>query len=115
VARRRSPRVQRLWHLLRRMQRMINNGRTPNAAAVVLAARHWRDIASPRAQYGYEAAVQWLKDNQRKFRRELRAELRQRRPMFRLPSSDEMAALLKESAFAQMVFSDDFAEADDDA
>ena len=48
------------------MQRLVNHGSRPNAAAVLIANQHWRDISKTRS-----AAVQLLKRNQRKFSAQL--------------------------------------------
>jgi hypothetical protein len=69
MARHRSPRVKQFWHLLQEMQRLIDEDKLPpNKAAVRLANKHWRAITKGK----YESAVDWLKDNQRKFCGELR-------------------------------------------
>jgi hypothetical protein len=66
VARHKSPKVKKYWPLLEEMQRLINNGARPHAAAVKLAKEHWRDLSKTE-----DAAVHWLEDNQRKFIDEL--------------------------------------------
>ena len=48
------------------MQRLITYDSRPNAAAVLTANRHWRDISKT-----HSAAVQLLKRNQRKFTAQL--------------------------------------------
>jgi hypothetical protein len=63
----RPPRVARFWHLLMDMQAHIEGGMTPNAAAETLAQRHWREISASQ-----EAAVQWFKRSERRFRNRLR-------------------------------------------
>ena len=66
--RRRSPRVEKHWGLLVQMQKLIEDANlSPNKAAVVVAKDHWRSVSKTE-----DACVQWLKDNQRKFRGELR-------------------------------------------
>ena len=50
------------------MRDQMDRGATENAAAVIIARKHHGDITPA----GYEAAVQWLKRNQRKHRDELR-------------------------------------------
>jgi hypothetical protein len=74
--RRRSPRVAKHWNLLVQMQKLIDDGKhTPNKAAVMVAKDHWRRVSKSEG-----ACIQWLKDNQRKFRNELprRGSLRER-------------------------------------
>ena len=71
MARHRSPLVARFWHLLMDMQSLIDGGMTPNAAAVRLAREHWRRSTMPCKTY--DAAVQWLKRNQRLFLDDLRS------------------------------------------
>jgi hypothetical protein len=66
--RRRSPRVTKHWDLLVQMQKHIDDKLSPNKAAVMVAKDNWRKSASKSEG----ACVQWLKDNQRKFRNELR-------------------------------------------
>jgi hypothetical protein len=67
-ARRRSPRVGKHWDLLVQMQKLIEDvNLSPNKAAVIVAKHHWRSVSKTE-----DACVQWLKDNQRKFRGELR-------------------------------------------
>jgi hypothetical protein len=66
VTRRKSKRVVEHWHLLDLMQCHIEVGLSPNAAAVKVAKEHWRGVSKTEG-----ACVQWLKDNQRKFRDEL--------------------------------------------
>jgi hypothetical protein len=66
--RRRSPRVRKHWDLLVQMQKLIDDKLSPNKAAVMVAKDNWRKSASKSEG----ACVQWLKDNQRKFRNELR-------------------------------------------
>jgi hypothetical protein len=51
---------------LERMQSLIVGGMKPHAAAVKVARECWRSVSRSD-----RAAVQWLKDNQRKFRDEL--------------------------------------------
>jgi hypothetical protein len=66
--RRRSRRVEKHWGLLVQMQKLIENANlSPNKAAVMVAKDHWRSVSKTE-----DACVQWLKDNQRKFRGELR-------------------------------------------
>lgn len=50
------------WNALLEMQRLVNSGSRPNAAAVLIANQHWREISKT-----HPAAVQWLKRNQRQF------------------------------------------------
>jgi hypothetical protein len=64
----RSPRVEKHWGLLVQMQKLIEDTKlSPNKAAVVVAKDNWRSVSKTEL-----ACVQWLKDNQRKFRGELR-------------------------------------------
>jgi hypothetical protein len=66
--RRRSPRVEKHWGLLVQMQKLIEDANlSPNKAAVMVAKDNWRNVSKTE-----HACVQWLKDNQRKFRGELR-------------------------------------------
>ena len=46
MARRKSPRVRKHWHLLIEMQQRIDGGMTPNAAAVAVATERWRETPS---------------------------------------------------------------------
>jgi hypothetical protein len=66
MARRKPPRVAKHWNLVQRMQGLIEDGTKPHAAAVKIAKECWRSVS--RSEH---ACVQWLKDNQRKFRGEL--------------------------------------------
>ena len=66
MARRKSPKVKKCWPLLEEMQRLINNGARPHAAAVKLAKEHWRSLSKTE-----DACVHWFEDNQRKFLDEL--------------------------------------------
>jgi hypothetical protein len=66
VARRKPPRVAEHWDLLKWMQCLIACGMKPHAAAVKVATERWRSVSQSEG-----ACVQWLKDNQRKFRDEL--------------------------------------------
>jgi hypothetical protein len=66
--RHRSPRVEKHWGLLVQMQKLIEDANlSPNKAAVMVAKDHWSSVSKTE-----DACVQWLKDNQRKFRGELR-------------------------------------------
>lgn len=56
----------RIWEALLEMQRLVSRGVRPNAAAVLTAKKHWRDISKT-----HPAAVQMLKRNQRKFSAQL--------------------------------------------
>ena len=68
TTRRRSPRVEEHWGLLVQMQKLIEDANlSPNKAAVMVAKDHWRSVSKTE-----DACLQWLKDNQRKFRGELR-------------------------------------------
>jgi hypothetical protein len=68
LTRRRSRRVEKYWGLLVQMQKLIEDANlSPNKAAVMVAKDHWRSVSKTE-----DACVQWLKDNQRKFRGELR-------------------------------------------
>jgi hypothetical protein len=63
-------RVQAYWHLFEKMQRLIDSGiaRSQNDAAVQVATKHWKETPSK----SFESCIRWLKDNQCKFRDELR-------------------------------------------
>jgi hypothetical protein len=61
------PRVSRNWRFLQEMQQLVEGGMTPNAAAIRIARQHWRVITNGT----YEAAIHWLKDNQRRFSAQL--------------------------------------------
>jgi hypothetical protein len=61
------PRVAKHLHLFRMMQLLIDCEMAPNAAARQIAAKHWRETSA-----SYPACVQWLKDNERKLRDDLR-------------------------------------------
>jgi hypothetical protein len=54
------------WGALLLMQDLIDEGRTPNAAAVLIGCKRWRDFSR-----NSDAGIQWLKRNQRKLRSEL--------------------------------------------
>jgi hypothetical protein len=81
MARRKPPRVAKHWNLLKQMQNLIQCGMKPRAAAVKVAKEHWHCVSKTR-----DACVQWLKDNQRKFREELD-------PIFALEKEFEAARL----------------------
>lgn len=66
MARHKSPNVKKYWPLLKEMQRLINNGARPHAAALKLAKKHWRALSKTE-----DACVHWFEYNQRKFLDEL--------------------------------------------
>jgi hypothetical protein len=66
MARHRSPRVVKNWHLLVQMRGLIDSGVTRHGAAVMVADKHWRVVSKSR-----DACIWWLQDNYRKFRDEL--------------------------------------------
>ena len=61
------PRVERFLPLFRLMRRYIDQGATPNRAAVLVANEHWRTTPSRT----WEACVAWLKRNEREHRDKL--------------------------------------------
>jgi hypothetical protein len=66
MARHKSPNVKKYWPLLKEMQRLINNGARPHAAALKLAKKHWRALSKTE-----DACVHRFEYNQRKFLDEL--------------------------------------------
>jgi hypothetical protein len=72
------------------MQDLVDRGATPNAAAVTVAKKHWRDM--PSKSYG--GAVQWLKRYQREFgnkvsRHKDLLEFKKRHPKWDIAFTDE--------------------------
>ncbi|MCX7310193.1 MAG: hypothetical protein NTV56_00330, partial [Alphaproteobacteria bacterium] len=59
------------WDALLSMQKLIDRGFRPNAAAVQIANSRWASISKTP-----EAATQWLKRNQREFKPDLQATIK---------------------------------------
>jgi hypothetical protein len=60
--------VEELWGLLMQMQKLVDDAKlSPNKAALVLAKSDWPSVSKTE-----RGCVQWLRDNQHKFRGELR-------------------------------------------
>jgi hypothetical protein len=76
------------------MRRYIDQGATPNRAAVLVANEHWRTTPSRT----WEACVAWLKRNEREHRDKLQR-LQQRDPQL----ARKTEGLLTEEVLAQLL------------